>query len=120
MFQPRTVAWRARPIRALLDADRIRRVKWHLQNSFGRDPESFRLPVQPKAVVTPMVAQVRQPFNAVAIVRKYARQQFVTQQLARMDDIIADWKTRRREQRQELRAKQQSALLPRPPSLNHR
>lgn len=102
MFRPRVAAWVGRPIRPLLDDDRIRRIKWHLKHSFRADPEAYGLPADRGLQPKPVVPRVRQPFNAIAVLRRHARQQFVQQQLARMDDTIAEWREKRRLVRKEL------------------
>lgn len=101
MLAPRVRPWRNRPYPPLLNHWRIEQIKYHLQNTYGKDPEAFGLSQsQPKPALI-----VEPKFNAIHWARKAARREYVQKQLANMDDIIAEWRTKRKAERDALKAK---------------
>lgn len=101
LLNPRIRPWRNRPYPPILNKWRLEKIKFHLKNTFGKDPQAFGLPATPQPEQRPVLPKL----NAVHWARKAARKEFVQQQLAKMDDIIAEWRQKRKAERDELKTK---------------
>ena len=96
LLLPRVKPWRNKPYPPILNKWRIEKIKHHLKNTFNQDPDAFGLP----AISQPEPKPVEPRFNAIHWARKAARREFVQQQLAKMDDIIAEWRQKRKTERE--------------------
>lgn len=103
LLNPRFKAWRNRAYLPILNKWRIERIKFHLENTFGKDPEAFGLPPSRPQIIKPVVPK----FNAIHWARKAARREFVQQQLVKMDEIIAEWRQKKKAERDAKKAKSQ-------------
>ena len=99
LMESRQKAWRNKPYPPILNYLRIDRVKYHLKYNFGKDPEAYGLPPS-----KPITVKIQMPAtDPIREARKIARKAFVEKQLANMDNIIEEWRSKRRKMRNELK-----------------
>jgi hypothetical protein len=99
LMESRQKAWRNRPYPPILNESRIERIKHHLKYNFGKDPEAFGLPP-----AKPITIKIKVPtVDPIREARKAARKVFVEKQLVNMDNIIEEWRSKRRRARHELK-----------------
>ena len=101
LMEPRQKAWRNKPYPPILNDLRIESIKYHLKNNYGKDPEAYGLPPSKPITIKLLVPSV----DPIREARKIARTAFVEKQLANMDNIIEEWRSKRRKARNELKNK---------------